>query len=311
MRAVKYGVTRDWIRGLEIVLPNGELIKTGGKIVKNSSGYSIKDLMIGSEGTLGIIVEATLKLVPKPKKTVSLLIPFKNRVDAINAVPTVIMEHSLPTAVEFLEKASLKFSEEFLGKKIPHADYEAYLLVSYDGNTDAEIDNDVEVISDLCVNKLGAIDVYLVDTDERKQSVWSARGAFLEAIKSSTTQIDECDVVLPRSKISEFLDYTKYVSETLDIRIPYFGHAGDGNLHIYFCKDDLSDEVWEDKLDKGFDMMYQKAFSFGGLTSGEHGIGYSKKKYLEDQIGQAQMTVMRGIKNVFDPKNILNPDKVV
>ena len=311
MRAVKYGVTRDWVRGLEIVLPNGELITTGGKVVKNSSGYSIKDLMIGSEGTLGIIVEATLKLVPKPKKTVSLLIPFKNRVDAINAVPTVIMEHSLPTAVEFLEKASLKFSEEFLGKKIPHADYEAYLLVSYDGNTDDEINNDVEVISDLCVNKLGAIDVYLVDTDERKQSVWSARGAFLEAIKSSTTQIDECDVVLPRSKISEFLDYTKHVSETLDIRIPYFGHAGDGNLHIYFCKDDLSDTAWEEKLEQGFEMMYQKAFSFGGLTSGEHGIGYSKKKYLVDQIGHAQMEIMRGIKNVFDPKNILNPDKVV
>ncbi|MBU1020842.1 MAG: FAD-binding oxidoreductase, partial [Firmicutes bacterium] len=135
MRAVKYGVTRDWVRGLEVVLANGELIKTGGKIVKNSSGYSIKDLIIGSEGTLGIIVEATLKLIPKPKKTVSLLIPFQNRVDAINAVPKVIMENSIPTAVEFLEAASLRFSEEFLGKKIPNADYEAYLLVSYDGNT--------------------------------------------------------------------------------------------------------------------------------------------------------------------------------
>ena len=130
MRAVKYGVTRDWVRGLEVVMPDGELITTGGKIVKNSTGYSIKDLIIGSEGTLGIIVEATLKLIPLPKKTVSLLIPFKNREDAIHAVPRVIMEHSIPTAVEFLEKSSLKFSEEFLGKKIPNADYEAYLLIS-------------------------------------------------------------------------------------------------------------------------------------------------------------------------------------
>ena len=248
MRAVKYGVTRDWVRGLEVVMPDGELITAGGKVVKNSTGYSIKDLIIGSEGTLGIIVEATLKLIPLPKKTVSLLVPFKNRVDAIEAVPKVIMEHSIPTAVEFLEKQSLRFSEEFLGKKIPNADYEAYLLISYDGNSDTQIDDDVEAISDLCVNTLGAIDVYLIDTDERKESVWSARGAFLEAIKASTTQIDECDVVLPRSHISEYLEFVQEVSEKLDIRIPYFGHAGDGNLHIYFCKDDLSNEDWEAKI---------------------------------------------------------------
>lgn len=311
MRAVKYGVTRDWVRGLEVVLPNGELITTGGKIVKNSSGYSIKDLIIGSEGTLGIIVEATLKLIQKPKKTVSLLIPFENRIDAINAVPKVIMENSIPTAVEFLESASLKFSEEFLGKKIPNANFNAYLLVSYDGNTQKQIDNDVEVISDLCVNHLGAIDVYLVDTDERKLSVWSARGAFLEAIKASTTQIDECDVVLPRSHISEYLDFTRDLSKELNIRIPYFGHAGDGNLHIYFCKDDLSEEQWKEKTTIGFKRMYQKAFSFGGLVSGEHGIGFAKKSYLIDQVGPTQIDLMKGIKNVFDPRNILNPGKII
>lgn len=311
MRAVKYGVTRDWIRGLEVVLPNGELIITGGKIVKNSTGYSIKDLIIGSEGTLGIIVEATLKLIPLPKKTVSLLIPFKNRIDAIDAVPKVIMDHSIPTAVEFLEADSLKFSEEFLGKKIPHADYPAYLLVSYDGNSDNQINDDVETLSALCVNELGAVDVYLVDTDERKTSVWSARGAFLEAIKASTTAIDECDVVLPRSHISEYLTFTKQISEELNIRIPYFGHAGDGNLHIYFCKDDLDDETWNKKLKVGFKKMYQKAFSFGGLVSGEHGIGFAKKEYMEMQVGEAQMDLMKGIKKVFDPNNILNPGKVI
>lgn len=311
MRAVKYGVTRDWVRGLEVVLPSGELVTLGGKIVKDSSGYSLKNLLIGSEGTLGIIVEATLKLIPIPKEQVSLLIPFENRIKAIDAVPKVITAHSLPTAVEFLEKESLRFSEEFLGKKIPNADYDAYLLISYDGNTKAEIDNDVSVISDLCVNELGAIDVYLVDTDERKQSVWSARGAFLEAIKASTTLIDECDVVLPREHISEFLTFTQGVSKELDIRIPYFGHAGDGNLHIYFCKDNLEDKVWEEKLSIGFDKMYKKAFSYGGLVSGEHGIGYAKKKYLEDQVGETQMAIMRGIKQTFDPNNILNPDKIV
>jgi len=311
MRAVKYGVTRDWVRGLEIVTTDGQLIIAGGKVVKDCSGYSIKDLIIGSEGTLGIIVEATLKLIPLPKKTVSLLIPFKSREDAIAAVPKVIMDHSIPTAVEFLEKQSLRFSEEFLGKKIPNANYDSYLLISYDGNSDTQIDDDVEAISDLCVNELGAIDVFLVDTDERKDSVWSARGAFLEAIKASTTEIDECDVVMPRSHISEYLQFTQDISEELNIRIPYFGHAGDGNLHIYFCKDELSDQEWKDKIEIGFKKMYDKAFSFGGLVSGEHGIGYAKKAYLELQLGSKQISLLRGIKQVFDPHNILNPGKVI
>lgn len=311
MRAVKYGVTRDWVRGLEVVLPSGELIKLGGKVVKNSSGYSLKDLMIGSEGTLGIIVEATLKLIPKPKFAVSLLIPFENRTNAIEAVPKVIQFETLPTAVEFLENKTLKFSEEFLGKRIPNADFNAYLLVSFDGSTQAEIDHYVDRVSDLCVNQLGAIDVFLIDTDERKTSVWSARGAFLEAIKASTTEIDECDVVLPRTKISDFLTFTKDLSEQLNVRIPYFGHAGDGNLHIYFCKDSLSDDTWSQVLNLGFDKLYQKAFEFGGLVSGEHGIGYAKKTYLEEQVGLTQMELMRGIKKTFDPKGILNPQKIV
>lgn len=311
MRAVKYGVTRDWVLGLEVCLPNGELITTGGKVVKDSSGYSIKNLMIGSEGTLGIIVEATLKLIPKPKEQVSLLVPFENREKAIEAVPLVISSHTLPTAVEFLEKASLRFSEEFLGKKIPNANYEAYLLLSYDGNTKIEIDHNVKEVSRLCVEELGAIDVYLVDTDERKESVWSARGAFLEAIKASTTMIDECDVVLPRKEITEFLKFTNELSQQLNVRIPYFGHAGDGNLHIYFCKDDLDEFTWEHTLKEGFHQMYQKAFQMGGKVSGEHGIGYAKKEYLKEQVGETQMMLMKGIKNTFDPKNILNPGKIV
>lgn len=311
MRAVKYGVTRDWVRGLEVVMPNGEVIKAGGKVVKNSSGYAIKDLLIGSEGTLGIITEAVLKLIPLPKESSSLLIPFENSYDAIVAAPKIIMEHSIPTAVEFLEKASLKFSEDFLGKKIPNGDYDAYLLVTYDGNSKDQIQNDIDIISEACIKEFGAIDVYLVDTDERKTGVWSARGAFLEAIKASTTQIDECDVVLPRSTIGEFLEYVKEVSIELDIRIPYFGHAGDGNLHIYFCKDDLTEESWEEKLSIGFNKLYEKAFNYGGLVSGEHGIGYAKKEYLVHQVGEAQVSIMKGIKAVFDPKNILNPGKVV
>lgn len=311
MRAIKYGVTRDWVRALEVVLPDGEIVQFGSKVVKNSTGYGLKDLMIGSEGTLGIIVEATLKLIPLPKKSVSLLVPFKSREDAIAAAPQIILDHVLPTALEFLEKQSLQYSETFLGKKIPHNDYVAYLLISYDGNNEQAIDEDVEIASSLCINKYNAIDVFLVDTEERKKSVWTVRGGFLEAIKASTSEIDECDVVLPRSRIGEFLNYVRKISEDLDIRIPYFGHVGDGNLHIYFCKDDLDEDTWHQKLKTGFDALYEKAFSFGGLVSGEHGIGYAKREYMEKLLGDKQLKIMKGIKASFDPNHILNPGKVI
>ncbi len=311
MRAIKYGVTRDWVRGLEVVLPDGEIVQLGGKVVKNSTGYGLKDLIIGSEGTLAIIVEATLKLIPMPKKSVSLLVPFKSREDAIACAPQLIVDHVLPTALEFLEKQSLQYSETFLGKKIPHNDYEAYLLISYDGNNEQAIDEDVEIASSLCVNKYNALDVFLVDTEERRKSVWTVRGGFLEAIKASTSLIDECDVVLPRSEIGEFLAYVRKISKDLNIRIPYFGHVGDGNLHIYFCKDDLNENEWNEKLKVGFHELYEKAFSFGGLVSGEHGIGYAKREYMKKQLGDRQLMIMKGIKSTFDPNNILNPGKVI
>lgn len=311
MRAIKYGVTRDWVRGLEVVLPDGEIVQLGGKVVKNSTGYGLKDLIIGSEGTLAIIVEATLKLIPKPKKTISLLVPFASREDAIKAAPQLIMEHVLPTALEFLEKQSLQYSETFLGKKIPHNDYNAYLLISYDGNNEQAIEEDIEIASALCVDKYKALDVFLVDTEERRKSVWTVRGGFLEAIKASTSQIDECDVVLPRSNIGAFLEYVRKVSEDLNIRIPYFGHVGDGNLHIYFCKDHLSDHEWQEKLKVGFNALYEKAFSYGGLVSGEHGIGYAKREFMRKQLGEKQLAIMHGIKASFDPKHILNPGKVI
>ena len=221
------------------------------------------------------------------------------------------MDHVIPTAVEFLEKQSLQYSEEFLGKKIPHNNFEAYLLISYDGNNEIAIQEDIEIASSLCVNKYNAIDVFLVDTEERRSSVWNVRGGFLEAIKASTSEIDECDVVLPRSNIGAFLEYVRELSEEIGVRIPYFGHVGDGNLHIYFCKDQLSDEMWKEKVSKGFNLMYEKAFTYGGLVSGEHGIGYAKREYMQKLLGDKQMEIMRGIKKSFDPKNILNPGKVI
>ena len=309
MRAVKYGVTRDYERELTVVMPNGEIMKLGGRVAKNSSGYSLKDLVIGSEGTLCIICEAVLKLVPLPKVSISLLVPFKDMKSAIEAVPHIIRSKVTPTAIEYMSRDTILFSESYLGKRFPDTKNEAYILLTFDGNTDAQVEEDMKTVADLCL-EIGAIDAYIVDTEERKKAVWSARGAFLEAIKASTTEMDECDVVVPGNKIDEFIKFTHKLAEEKNVRIPSFGHAGDGNLHIYICRDDLGDDQWEKTLNECFDEMYKKAAEMGGLVSGEHGIGFAKKGYLKRQYGESHIALMQGIKKVFDPKDILNPGKV-
>ena len=309
MRAVKYGVTRDYVRGLTVVMPNGEVLELGGKIVKNSSGYSLKDLVIGSEGTLCVITRAVLKLLPLPKKTLSLLVPFDTFTEAAAVVPKIIKSKAIPTAIEFMERQTILFAEDFLGKKFPDTKSNAYILLTFDGNSKEQVEAEYEVVADLCLSE-GAKDVYIVDTDERKDSVWSARGAFLEAIKASTTEMDECDVVVPRNRVAEFINYTHDLEKELNIRIPSFGHAGDGNLHLYICRDELGQKEWEEMLDTAMDKLYAKSLEFDGLVSGEHGIGYAKRKYLFNDYGEYEMGLMDGIKHAFDPKNILNPKKV-
>ena len=310
MRAVKYGVTRDYVRALTAVLPNGEVVRLGTKVVKNSSGYALKDLLIGAEGTLAVITEAVLKLLPLPKSSVSLLVPFPDMKTAIEAVPKIIRSKVIPTAIEYMSRDTILFSENYLGKRFPDTKNDAYILLTFDGNTDAQVEHDMRTVADLCLDELGALDAYIVDTEERKKSVWSARGAFLEAIKASTTEMDECDVVVPRSRVDEFIKFTHEIAAAEGIRIPSFGHAGDGNLHVYICRDDLGEKEWEEKLSRAFDRMYEKAEQLGGLVSGEHGIGYAKKRYMQAQYGDAQTALMRGIKAAFDEKNILNPGKI-
>lgn len=309
MRAVKYGVTRDYVRSLTVVMPNGEILKLGATVAKNSSGYSLKDLVIGSEGTLAIITEAVLKLIPLPKFSVSLLVPFPDMKSAIEAVPKIFASKVMPTAIEYMSRDTILFSESYLGKKFPDTKNNAYILLTFDGNSDAQVESDMSTVAELCL-PIGALDAYIVDTDERKKSVWSARGAFLEAIKASTTETDECDVVVPVNKVDEFIKFTHALADDLGVRIPSFGHAGDGNLHVYICRDKLDEVAWKRVLDDSFDQMYKKAEELGGLVSGEHGIGYAKKKYLKAQYGETPIALMRGIKRVFDEKNILNPGKI-
>ena len=309
MRAVKYGVTRDFVRGMEFVLPDGQVMNFGGKIVKNSSGYSLKDLVIGSEGTLGVVSKLTLKLLPLPKNKLSLLIPFKDLLTAIQTVPEIIKSKNIPTAIEFMQGEVILAAEEFLGKKFPDNSSDAYLLLQFDGNSKEELEAAYEKVADICLD-CGALDVLIADTDERHDSIWSARGAFLEAIKASTTHMDECDVVVPRNKVADFVIYTHKLQEEHNMRISSFGHAGDGNLHIYLLKDEMDEKTWNKKAGEVFEKMYNKAFEMGGAVSGEHGIGFAKIPYLEEEFGEDGMELFRRIKLAFDPNEIMNPGKL-
>ena len=309
MRAVKYGVTRDYVRGLTVVMPNGEIMELGGKMVKNSSGYSLLNLVIGSEGTLCVITKAILKLVPLPRYSVSLLVPFPSMDAALDVVPVIIRAGALPVAIEYFSRETILLAEEYLGRRFPDKNSPAYLLLTFDGTGEQEVEQHYRLIADTLL-ELGAEDVLIVDTDERKKSVWTPRGAFLEAIKASTTEMDECDVVVPRVHVADFIQYTHALAKEMDIRIPSFGHAGDGNLHVYICRDDLEEPVWKEKCAVALDRMYSKAREMGGAVSGEHGIGWAKKGYLKTSLGDAQIRIMNEIKHVFDPENILNPSKI-
>lgn len=310
MRAVKYGVTRDYVRGLEVVMPNGDIMELGGKVVKNSSGYALKDLIVGSEGTLGIVTKAILKLLPLPKKSLSLLIPFPDLETAIETVPKIVKSKVIPTAIEYIVRDVILASEEFLGKKFPDSSADAYLLLTFDGNSTEEIEAAYDKVAHICL-EAGALDVLISNTLERQESIWKARGAFLEAIKASTTEMDECDVVVPRNRIAEFVKFSDELQKRFDVRIKSFGHAGDGNLHIYVLRDEMDEETWKHKLDAVFDCMYEKSRELGGKVSGEHGIGYAKLPFLRECMGENGMALLKGIKMAFDPKMILNPGKVV
>jgi len=310
MRAVKYGVTRDYVRGMTVVLPDGGVMELGGKVVKNSSGYSLKDLIIGSEGTLAIVTEAILKLVPLPACTVSLLIPFRTIDDALDAVLEITKSKTIPAAIEYMSRETILFAEDFLGKKFPDTKHPAYLLLTLDGADKERVKQDYEQIGDLCLG-MSAEDVFIIESEERRDAVWTMRGAFLEAIKTSTTMLDECDVVVPRNRIADYIKYTHQLSGELGARIPSFGHAGDGNIHIYLCRDGLDESRWERLMAEGFDRLYKKAVEMGGQVSGEHGVGYAKKEFLHKQFGGEYTALMRRIKTAFDPGNILNPGKII
>jgi len=225
-------------------------------------------------------------------------------------VPAILRSRSNPTAVEFMQREVIEAAEEYLGKTFPDKSSDAYLLLSFDGNSKEEIEKVYDDVAKLCLER-GAIDVFISDTEERQESIWSARGAFLEAIASSTPTMDECDVVVPKDRVADFVKFAHSLEQEYGFRVRSFGHAGDGNLHVYVLRDDAPEDVWKPGIRELMQRLYGKAIELEGQVSGEHGIGHAKVDFLEQSLGDPVMDVMAGIKLAFDPRNILNPGKVV
>ena len=315
MRAVKYGTTRDYVRSMQVVLPTGEITRFGAVVSKSSTGYSLKDLMIGSEGTLGIITELTLKIIPAPKNTISLIVPYENLDECISTVPQLFQHRLNPQALEFMEREIVISSEKYIGKEtfpkqIDGTDVGAYLLITFDGNNEDEVEETIEQAAEVLL-EAGAIDVLVADNPQKISEAWAARSSFLEAIESQTKLLDECDVVVPVTKIAEYISYVNEKGSNYDFEVKSFGHAGDGNLHIYTCSNDMERTEFREQVDKFMKEIYEKTYEFGGKISGEHGIGHGKRQYLKEFEGDVNINLMKGIKKAFDPKNILNPGKVI
>lgn len=314
MRAVKYGVTRDYVLAMTVVLPNGDIMKLGKTVCKTSSGYSLLHLMIGSEGTLGIITELTLKLIPKPIMDVSLILPFSDIAAAIASVPEIKLANLDPQSIEFMERDIVDSSAAFTGNAVfptvvNGKEAGAYILVTLVGDNEAELTMKMDRLGELA-EKVGAYDVLVVWTASLKKDVWAARSAFLTVIEAETKLLDEMDVVVPVDRIADFLVYSHDVSEENGLRLRSFGHAGDGNLHIYCCSNDLDEAEFKRRTKLIMDKCYAKCTEFGGQVSGEHSIGHAKKEYLRESVGDTAYGLMGAIKKVFDPDGILNPGKV-
>jgi glycolate oxidase len=314
MRAVKYGTTRDYVMALTVVLPNGEILKPGRAVKKSSSGYSLMHLIVGSEGTLGVITELTMKLIPNPREDVSFILPFANIHQAISSVPKIKLAGLDPQSIEFMERDIVDSSAEYTGQAVfPTAidgkEAGAYILVTLDGNDGDEIFQRAETLVQVA-DEAGAYDVLVLSQPAEKQAAWAARSAFLTVIEADTQYLDEMDVCVPVDKIAAFLEFIHETGEKYDVRIRSFGHAGDGNLHIYCCGEGDDPSAFLAQSAKVMKDAYAKCEEFGGQVSGEHGIGHAKKGYLRESLGDLSIDLMAGIKKVFDPKGILNPGKI-
>ena len=311
MRAVRYGVTRDYVRCIEAVMPNGDIMHFSSNVVKNTTGFDVKDLVVGSEGILCVCTEVTLKLIPAPKCTCTLVIPFESLEKCIDCVPALLRLPFVPTAVEFLERELIDIVERNLHKMLPVREGEAVLIVMYDASSQEELTQCCDAAAAAAL-EAGALDVALADTPERIGSVWSVRAAILEGMKADSVGQEECDVVVPRAKIAEFVKAAKSICLSHGVVVEPCGHAGDGNLHTEMLRQPgMTDEEWKSATHACLVELYAKSKELGGQLSGEHGIGNGRLEFLRPFIGDEMYQLYRNIKLAFDPKLILNPGKMI
>ena len=308
MRAVKYGVTRNFVLGLEAVLPTGQIVRTGGKFIKCSTAYDLTQLLVGSEGTLAVITEITLRLITPPGWQEVLFIPFPDMHQAIKAVPEILKQAVPVIGLEFLEKDAIDIVEKDLGREIPFHEHEAFLLGILEGNSKEEVNQYAARIAEICTRN-GAIDVYIPVSARAKRELLEAREKLYPALKRAGP-IEVIDVVVPRSQIANFVAMVKAISQRYGMPIVALGHAGDGNVHLQPMGRGMDDREWKAKLPIVMEEVYRAGVSLGGTISGEHGLGFDKKKYLEIAMSREQIALMSRLKRAFDPNYILNPGKI-
>lgn len=315
MRAVKYGVTRDYVRGLEVVTADGSVLTAGGKNVKDASGLSLKNLYIGSEGTLAVITKCILKLIPKPETSLSVLVPYPDLKTGIRSVLSVLRANANPTAVEFMERKVVKLGEDFLGVKYPYPEAGSYILLTFDGHA-SEVRENAERIRKLALDGGALAYLPLTDTAQNNPSndipsaadIWKVRGALVKAVEAFSEQ-EPVDIVVPIDKTAEFISFINKLDEESGMQMVSFGHAGDGNVHLCVVRGDRDLKTWHKELKANMDKAYHKAYELGGITSGEHGIGISKRRYFLRETPGENLEVMNRIKDALDPKHILNDKK--
>lgn len=309
-RAVKYGVTKDYVLNLEVVLPNGEIIWTGANTLKNSTGYNLTQLMVGSEGTLGVVTKIVLKLIPAVQHNVLLWVPFFKIEQAAAAVSAIFRAGIVPSALEFMERDAILWTSKFV--EVPDVylkhENEAHLLIEVDGNYPDVLMNEAEKI--LSVVEAYEIDeVLFADTTDQKNTLWKLRRNIAEAVKQNTVYKEE-DTVVPRYELPKLLIGIKDIGDKYGFKSICYGHAGDGNLHVNIVKLDMTDDLWQTEVPKGVNEIFQLTKSLNGTISGEHGIGLVQKEFMPIMFSDIELNLMYQIKKIFDPKNIMNPGKI-
>ncbi len=307
-RALKYGVTKDYVYGVEAVLPSGEIIQTGGKRLKDVTGYNLTQLLIGSEGTLGVITKVTLKLLARPRYRQTLMVPFNSIDAAAKTVAPVFMQGFVPAAMEIMEGEVVRCAAAHLGKSYPHQEVAAQLLVEVDGHEEERLLKECDAIGEVMLQG-GAIDVLLADSNAKQEELWAVRRACGEAIKA-LAPYRELDTVVPRANLPQHFRGVKEICDRYDFSSYCYGHAGDGNLHVNILKSGRSEQQWQQQLPELVHKVFALTISLGGTISGEHGIGWVQRDYLPMALNRATVRVQQQIKQSLDPASILNPGKL-